>query len=128
MKEINKVIPPLNLITEDNLVKYIECRGFIYLLINLAYPEYIKIGRTFSLKNRMRQYSKHLPKTDIFLVAYTEAFVDVKTVEDRIVEKLDHKYTSIRWKKEWYPIEAKDDCLQLMQSAEKYFSLCKSNN
>ena len=49
-------------------------KGYIYIITNKAWPEYVKIGRTHNTKNRLKSYQTSSPFRDyeIYYEVYTE--------------------------------------------------------
>ena len=67
------------------LPKEPDNRGYIYLLEDLAFPGFIKIGRTICMKKRLMQYNADRPYNTVQLIALTEEFHDANNVEKKML-------------------------------------------
>ena len=57
--------------------------GWLYAIINPAWHGYVKFGRTFDLKERLRAYQISSPKRD-YVLHYSKHFPDVLAAERRL--------------------------------------------
>lgn len=77
--------------------------GFLYVIINPAWPGYCKIGRTTNVLSRHRTYQTASPLRD-YQLHYARWFPDVVEAE-RILKRL---YPGHREHGEWHLIHAED--------------------
>lgn len=101
--------------------KYVETRGFMYVIKDSAFPDFVKIGRTQNVKKRLMQYNADKPYPTSELVCISREFEDVITVEKKILGNLYKKTPPSTFSREWFPIEFIGDCLHLIEEAEDYF-------
>jgi len=80
---------------------------FIYIITNKAWPEYVKVGRTYNVENRLKQYQTQCPLKDYEVYFYTKT--------DNIVE-LENIFINLYGKNngEWYKID-KDIAVSLIK-------------
>lgn len=98
-------------------------RGYIYILRDDVFPEYIKIGMTRDLAKRYRDYNQHKPFNTAEFIAVSEVFNDVVTVEKKILAALVKEITPIGAKKEWFEAVHEDRLKEIVEEAEQHFHL-----
>ena len=98
-------------------------RGYIYLLEDSSYPDYIKLGMTRDLQRRYQEYNAHKPYNTADYIAVTEVFADVLYVERKMLEVLRKRIMPIGARNEWFDIEHKDLLLTALEDAEGHFPL-----
>lgn len=77
--------------------------GFLYVVVNKAWPGYCKLGRTFDLEKRLRAYQTASPKRD-FAFSYHRHFQDVLAAERALKAWLP----GLKAQGEWYCIHPDD--------------------
>jgi len=77
--------------------------GYLYVLINPAWPQYCKIGRTTDLQSRLRAYQTGDP-TRSYVLYYVRYFSDICLAE----RTLAGLYGGSKTRHEWYFIHAED--------------------
>ena len=101
--------------------KYIECRGFIYIIQDSAFPGFFKLGRSQSLKKRLMQYNSDRPFPTVRYSVFSTMFADVHTVEEKILEKLYEETPPTTFSREWFTLAHIDRAIELIELAEKEF-------
>jgi len=98
-------------------------RGYIYLLKDTSYPQYIKLGMTRDLQRRHREYNQHKPYNTAEYCAVSEVFDNVVHVEKKILEVIVKKIPPIGGRQEWFEIQHEEYLMELLQEAEGHFHL-----
>lgn len=98
-------------------------RGYLYLLEDSSYPEYIKLGMTRDLQRRYREYNQHKPYNTAEFIIVSEVFEDVEYVEKKMLEVLSKRIMPISTRKEWFEVEHRDLLKEAIQQAEGHFHL-----
>ena len=102
--------------------KYIELKGYLYLVKSTAFPEVIKIGRTSNFKKRLQQYNSDQPYNTFQPIVISHLFPNVIEAESKIVNYLSVNLiqpTTLKY--EWFLIEHESLLIDLIQQAEKYY-------
>jgi hypothetical protein len=73
--------------------------GYIYIISNIHFPEYYKLGVTHDIKSRLRTYQTSSPFRD-YKIEYYVKHPDCYSAEKKIQENL--KYFATDRKKEWF--------------------------
>ena len=105
----------------DPVPRYIEKRGWIYIILDSVYPDHLKIGRTSDLGKRLTNYNTLKPFPTASVLCISGPYPDVILVETKI---LDYLYTNTRpttFKKEWFEIQHKKLCITTIEEAERVF-------
>jgi len=105
------------------LPKYVDQRGFIYLVRSSAFPGFIKIGRTSDMNKRLTAYNSDTPYNAASLVLISECFMNVIEVERRILHYLYQNTTPTTYRKEWFDIGVMDMMVKCIKEAEGKFEL-----
>ena len=103
--------------------KIIITRGYIYILKDSSYPEYVKIGMTRDLQRRLKEYNQHKPYNTAVFVGVSEVFYDAVKVEKKILEVLAKNIQPIGAKKEWFEVKHTDALREIIEDAERHFHL-----
>jgi len=77
-------------------------RGFVYVITNKAWPEYVKIGRAFNPESRLSLYQTHSPKRDYELygaVYFEDCFAAEAEIHARL--SVQHRNGALG---EWFNI------------------------
>jgi hypothetical protein len=95
--------------------------GYIYVLKDSVYPEYVKLGMSRNLQQRYKDYNAHKPYNTAEFIAISDPFEDAIRVEKKILEALIKRIQPIGAKKEWF--EAKHEGLirEVIEEAEAHF-------
>ena len=87
--------------------------GYVYVITNKAWPEWVKIGRAIDAKDRLRSYQTSSPLRDYWII-HSVHFDDVNAAE-RKAHLIAARITSTPWNKhdngEWFKLteqQAKD--------------------
>ena len=112
-----------NSLTSYVVPKYVETRGFIYILQDKAFPEFFKIGRTADMLKRLAEYNSDKPYPSTYLTHISKCFADVISVEKKILEYLYKTTSPTAFKLEWFEIAQLPLAIQLLEDAEDYFPL-----
>lgn len=107
----NFEIPPLE--------KYVDRRGYIYILYNEVFPNYIKVGRTGNLHKRLVQYNSDAPFPTAKMLYISEMFEDVHEIERRILQYMYSHTQPTTLSKEWFEIQHKDTIIDIVEKAER---------
>jgi len=83
---------------------------YIYLIINPAWPDYVKLGRSKDLDNRLIGYQVGSPFRD-YSIYYSKYINDVEVVEDYFTQNLNPTCV----KNEWFKID-KDEAVKIIES------------
>lgn len=105
------VTPPLE--------KYTDRRGFIYILFDDIFPNYIKVGRTSNCKNRLTGYNSDKPYPTAKMLFISKMFEDSHEVERRILAYMYDNTPPTTLTKEWFEIEHKDMLIEIIEKAEQ---------
>ena len=108
--------------TVEPAPKYIEQRGYIYLLRDKVFPDHIKIGRTSNLQKRLAAYNADKPYPTTSVICISRLFENAIFAEKKILEYLYENTEPTTFTKEWFESCHKDLCIKLITEAEKTFS------
>lgn len=78
----NYEVPPLD--------RYVDRRGFMYILYDEMFPEYIKVGRTSNVFRRLVGYNSDKPFPTAKMLYISKIFENSKETERKI---LDYMYS-----------------------------------
>ena len=106
-----------------SVVKQSINHGYIYLLLDRSYPEYIKIGMTRDLNRRYKEYNQHKPYNTAEYVAVSEVFADAVSVEKKILEILVKEFQPIGTRLEWFEVKHRERIEEIIKQAEGHFHL-----
>lgn len=107
-------VPPLPKV-EDN-------RGYIYIVVDTAFPNHFKMGRTICMKKRLMQYNSDKPFPTTKLYAISRMFTDANMVEKKILEKMYEVTPATTFSREWFALNHLGICVDLVKEAETHFS------
>jgi len=79
-----------------------ELRGFVYIITNPAFPDWVKIGRAFDPESRLKGYQTGSPHRD-YKLEYAVYFKDCVFAEREIHARLKPAYPRSG---EWFRINA----------------------
>jgi len=115
-KELSKfnisdfVVPPIE--------KYIERRGFMYVVYDSKFPEYIKVGRTSDCKKRLMGYNSDKPYPTSQMLYISKLFNNVHDIERKILQYLYDNTNPTTLSKEWFEIQHKEKIITIIEKAE----------
>ena len=107
----------------EPLPKYVEKRGYIYVIRDKVFPDFIKIGRTSNISKRLMAYNTDKPYPTTELVCISEMFANVIEAEGKILERMYKETNPTTFKKEWFKVEYSQLCEDLIKEAEVTFPL-----
>lgn len=96
-----------------------ETRGFMYILYDDAFPQYIKVGRTYDCRKRLQGYNSDKPFPTARMLFISRLFVDVNEVERRILKYMYDNTSPTTLSREWFKIEHKEKIKNIIERAEK---------
>jgi hypothetical protein len=105
------VAPPLE--------KYTDRRGYIYIIVDSKFPEYIKVGRTSDCKRRLTAYNSDKPFPTCRMLFISKLFEDCHEIERRILAYMYDNTRPTTLTKEWFGIEHKDQLTLIIAKAEE---------
>ena len=104
------------MLSEFDIEKYKETRGYIYLLADSKFPEYIKVGRTFNPSDRLQAYNSDKPYDTCRYLAISKPFVDVISVEKEIL--VTARLDSATARLEWFDVSKTKELIDLIYAME----------
>jgi hypothetical protein len=105
----------------EPLPKIIDNRGYLYIGIDSAYPDYIKIGRTGDLSKRLTQYNSDKPFPTFTYITISRLYKDCHYVEKKILEALYGVARPTTLKYEWFEKSILDIANNFLLEAEDVF-------
>lgn len=100
------------------LDKYVDRRGYIYILHDEIFPEYIKVGRTQDCHKRLIQYNADKPYPTAKMLYISKMFENVNDIERRILTYMYDNTSPTTLSKEWFEIGNKDMLIKIITKAE----------
>jgi len=121
------IVPDTEDLTEFNIAdyttppleKYTDRRGFMYVLFDSNFPEYIKVGRTSDCKRRLIGYNSDKPFPTAKMLLISKMFEDVNEVERRVLSYMYDHTPPTTLSKEWFEIQHKEKIIKIIEKAEK---------
>lgn len=104
-------VPPLE--------KYTDRRGYMYILFDSIFPDYIKVGRTSDCKKRLIGYNSDKPYPTAHMLFISDMFENVHEVERRILAYMYDNTPPTTLSKEWFEIKHKDIIIKIIEKAER---------
>lgn len=105
------VVPPLE--------KYTDRRGYMYILYDSIFPDFIKVGRTSDVKKRLQGYNSDKPYPTAKMLYISELFENVHDVERKILAYMYDLTQPTTLSKEWFEIKYKDSIMSIIEKAER---------
>lgn len=84
-------------------IQNFKCKGFIYLIVNVTFPGWVKCGMTTNLKSRLKQYNGYDPLCKFEYVETLEV-EDRKKFETNLIQRLKLVASECS-RNEWFRIE-----------------------
>lgn len=103
-------VPPLE--------KYTDRRGFLYIIYDTCFPEFIKVGRTSDCKKRLIGYNSDKPYPTCKMQFISDMFEDVYEAERKVLAYMYDNTPPTTLSKEWFPIEYKQQIIEIIEKAE----------
>lgn len=100
-----------------------DARGYIYIVQDSVYPDWVKVGRTVDPKKRLAAYNSDKPFPTAKYTYMSGAFVDVIEAERVILEMVYDISAPSTASKEWFPVTLLEDIVGVVESAEAKFEL-----
>lgn len=104
-------VPPLE--------KYVDRRGYMYILFDSKFPDHIKVGRTSDCKKRLIGYNSDKPFPTAKMLYISNMFENVNEIERRILSYMYDNTPPTTLSKEWFEIQHKDRIIKIIEKAEK---------
>ena len=93
--------------------------GFVYILLNPAFPKQVKIGRTArEPQKRAVELSRHTGVPDDFIVLYEEIVAEAKQVENLLHSRFSEYRT--KRNKEFFQVPPKEAIRALQETALRF--------
>lgn len=97
-------------------------KGYIYIVLDKAFPKHFKIGRTTDLSKRLSAYNADKPYPSTYVYVVSREFEEVSIVEKSIIKKLYQETPSTTFSKEWFLIDYLELAIDLIEEAEILFN------
>lgn len=105
-------------LTVYSVDKYVERRGFIYIVFDEIFPEYIKVGRTTDVQRRLQTYNSDKPFKTSRMLYVSRLFLDQNQTEKAILEYLYSVTAPTTLSREWFLIEHLDLIKETIEKLE----------
>ncbi len=102
-----------------------DARGYMYIVQDSVYPDWVKIGRTVDPKKRIAAYNTDKPFNTAKFTYISAGFKDVVEVERVVLEKVYGISAPSTASKEWFPVALLENLISIVEAAEKQFELLK---
>lgn len=101
------------------LEKYTDRRGFMYILFDANFPDFIKVGRTSDCKRRLIGYNSDKPFPTAKMLFISDLFNDVNEVERRVLAYMYDNTPPTTLSKEWFEVQHKEKLISIIEKAER---------
>ena len=108
----------INDLTLEALPKVVDTRGYMYIIKDKAFPDWVKVGRTVDPKKRLQAYNSDKPFPTSSYTNISKCFVDVIEAERVILEKMYTLASPSTASREWFEIEHLSTIQKLIVLAE----------
>jgi len=102
--------------------------GHVYLLADVMHPQFIKFGYTSNIRSRLSSYNKLRPVATCVMTYVSKCFLSPLMVEQVILGEVSKKYYSTPERQEWFPIEAKQLFIDLIDKANNEATLMEQRH
>ena len=92
--------------------------GYLYLITNVAWPGWIKVGTTKHIKSRMSSYQTSSPFRD-YEVIFSIKHPDYLQAEKKIKEQMRYFASDIR--NEWFKVDLQIAKARLVEQLDNFF-------
>ena len=92
--------------------------GYMYIVFDSAFPEYIKIGCTTQIGKRLQQYNGNRPLDTCSYVYRSKLLVNILSVEAIILQRINTYAHSTPNRKEWFSVDYKEKLIEEIKLAE----------
>jgi hypothetical protein len=103
-------------IDEPDNIKILD--GYMYVLFDLAHFDWIKIGCTINLENRLESYNKENPEDTCSYVYTSKSLHDIFNVEKILLDRIRACVKTIKGKNEWFPVKYKELLISEIKQVE----------
>lgn len=97
---------------------YVNSSGYMYLVFDSVYPEYIKIGYTTNLGKRISRYNGNRPLDTCSYVYQSKLLVNILSVEADILQRINTYAHSTPNRNEWFSVNYKEKLIEEIKLAE----------
>jgi len=97
-------------------------RGYIYILLDVAFPDFCKIGKTQDLVKRIAMYNSDKPFPSAWIYAISKEFENSAEVEAAILRYLYSVTEPTTFRKEWFKKEYLPTIEMCLKEAESHFA------
>ena len=99
-----------------------DVRGYLYLLKDSAFSNFIKIGRTINAAKRLSGYNSNRPIATAYFIYISELFVDAVYVERVILKTMYNEHAVVGKTKEWFNIDKEEILFNYIKQAEEHLA------
>lgn len=100
------------------LDKYVDRRGYLYIVYDSIFPDYIKVGRTQDCHKRLVQYNADKPYPTAKMLFISDMFEDVNEMERRVLAYMYDNTPPTTLSKEWFEYQHKEKLIKIIEKAE----------
>lgn len=103
---------------EFEVPKYTERRGYLYILEDDVFPDFIKVGRSTSVQKRLYMYNSDKPYNTARMVLVSKLFENQNEAERKVLEYLYSVTPPTTLSREWFPKEYKSLIQETIEKLE----------
>lgn len=92
-------------LNEYSLEKDVDRRGFMYILYDEIFPDYIKVGRTSDVQKRLLGYNSDKPYRTARMLYVSSLFTDQNQTEKAVLDYLYSVTQPTTLSREWFMYE-----------------------
>lgn len=92
--------------------------GYIYLIFDSAFPNYIKIGYTIEIKERLNTYNQIRPLDTCSYVYISKLLHNIVKLEKTLLRKINTYAYSTPNRLEWFSVDYKEKIIAEIKAAE----------
>ena len=96
-----------------------EDKGFLYIVMDTAYPEFFKVGKTTSMSKRLSGYNSDKPYPSAYLYAISREFIQHSDAEAKVLQYLYANTNPTTFRREWFNIEYLELAMRALEAAEQ---------